>query len=172
MNELTCYFLASAAYVNGAQILLNNNKLTGVDQSAFQAILDYFKKNGINATIALGNSTRPPVFNCLLLRHNGNKTEFIIADPINCETTGGTCYSSFGWITNTEGSNSTNFFKNGTCADGKSVNELPSSCNVPIISTTPSPSSTARPKKKKKPLAAFAITWVNSVLASIFQKGK
>ena len=64
MNELICYFLASAAYVNGAQILLNNNKLTGVDQSAFQAILDYFKKNGINATIALGNSTRPPVFNC------------------------------------------------------------------------------------------------------------
>ena len=58
MNELTFYFLASAAYVNGAQILLNNNKLTGVDQSAFQAILEYFKKNGINATIAIGNSRR------------------------------------------------------------------------------------------------------------------
>jgi len=47
------------AYAEGAQIILDNNKLTLLDQSVFQPILDYFvsKKYPSDSTfISLANS--------------------------------------------------------------------------------------------------------------------
>ncbi len=49
----------TASYENGAQILLDDNKLTGLDATVFQPILDYFVKNGYPASstfISLSNS--------------------------------------------------------------------------------------------------------------------
>ena len=50
----------TASYENGAQILLDDNQLTGLDAAVFQPILDYFVKNGFPASstfISLSNST-------------------------------------------------------------------------------------------------------------------
>ena len=55
--QINIFFILAAAYVNGAQIPLNNNKLTSVDQTAFKPLLDYFKKNNVSAAISLANST-------------------------------------------------------------------------------------------------------------------
>ena len=52
-----CFFvLITATFVNGTQIILDGNKLNGLDQSFFQSILNYFKANNITAVISVGNS--------------------------------------------------------------------------------------------------------------------
>ena len=55
--QINIFYILAAAYVNGTQILLNTNKLTSVDQTAFKPLLNYFKKNNVSAAISLANST-------------------------------------------------------------------------------------------------------------------
>ena len=52
-------FVITASYENGAQILLDDNKLTGLNAAVFQPILDLFVNNGYPASstfISLSNS--------------------------------------------------------------------------------------------------------------------
>jgi hypothetical protein len=57
--KLFSILFLSVAYAEGAQILLDNNKLTQLDQSVFQPILDYFLNKNYpsdSTFISLANS--------------------------------------------------------------------------------------------------------------------
>lgn len=155
---------------------MDQNKLTSVDQAVFQSLLNCFKKNNISAAISLANSTSRlflihlTAYYYIMKLHLLICVFFIKTDPLDCSLP--SCYKTFGWISSIS-STDVNYFQNATCSQGNSVNALPSSCKVPFIPTTSAPFSTTtkNPKRKKKPMVAFAVTLVESVLASIFQKG-
>jgi len=137
-----------SSYENGAQILLDDNKLTGLDAAVFQPILDYFVKNGYPSSstfISLSNN------------------------PINCNTdtssSSSTCYANVGWLINSSNSLAS-FVQKGTCSDGKSISTVnKASCSQTQPTTT---TTTRRPFKRKPLLEILAHSWVQSVLNSIF----